>query len=192
MTFVSNPTIAVVGAGASGVIATAALLRSLRRPARVLLFDGRGSRGAGLAYGTSDPDHVLNVPASKMSAIAEEPDHFVQWLREDGREQAAAWRVSAVPDAFVPRGLYAAYLEDVLRTSLERSDPGVVLEILSEEISDLVRRAGGWRLLGRSGACPFSIIRLRCQACSKRRRPVASRDAQTHPTPAPLAISIPA
>lgn len=158
MTFVSNPTIAIVGAGASGVIAAAALLRSLRRPARVILFDGRGSRGAGLAYGTSDRDHVLNVPASKMSAIAEEPDHFVDWLREDGREQAVAWRVSAVPDAFVPRGVYAAYLEDVLRTSLERSDPGVVLEIINEEISDLVRRSGGWRLLSRSGAAWIASV----------------------------------
>ncbi|HET9951587.1 MAG TPA: FAD/NAD(P)-binding protein [Candidatus Eisenbacteria bacterium] len=152
MTFVDNPTIAVVGAGASGVIASAAILRSLRRPARVVLFDGRGSRGAGLAYGTSDPDHVLNVPASKMSAIAEEPDHFVEWLRGEGSDRAAAWRTPAVPEAFAPRGLYASYLEDVLRTSLERSDPGVVLEVLSEEIDDLVRRGAGWRLLGRSGA----------------------------------------
>lgn len=152
MTFVSNPTIAVVGAGASGVIAAAALLRSLRRPARVILFDGRGSRGAGLAYGTSDRDHVLNVPASKMSAIAEEPDDFLTWLRGPGGEHAADWRTPTTPDAFVPRGLYAEYLEDVLRLSLERSDPGVVLEVLSEEIDDLVQRGAGWRLLGRSGA----------------------------------------
>lgn len=152
MTFVSNPTIAIVGAGASGVIAAAALLRSLRRPARVILFDGRGSRGAGLAYGTSDRDHVLNVPAARMSAIAEEPDHFLLWLRGEGSDQASAWRTAAVPEAFVPRGLYAKYLEDVLRASLERSDPGVVLEVLSEEIDDLVRRGTGWRLLGHSGA----------------------------------------
>lgn len=152
MTFVSNPTIAIVGAGASGVIAAAALLRALRRPARVMLFDGRGSRGAGLAYGTSDPDHVLNVAASKMSAVAEEPDHFVRWLREEGSDKADAWRSLTVPEAFVPRGLYAAYLEDVLRTSLERSDPGVVLETQPEEINDLVKRGSGWRLLGRSGA----------------------------------------
>lgn len=152
MTFVSNPTIAVVGAGASGVVAAASVLRSLRQPARVVLFDGRGSRGAGLAYGTIDPDHVLNVPAGKMSAIAEEPDHFVRWLREDGRDQAVAWRTPAVPDVFVARGLYAVYLEDVLRASLERSHPSAVLEIMNEEIHDIVRRGVGWRLLGQSGA----------------------------------------
>lgn len=152
MTFVNNPTIAVVGAGASGVIAAASILRSLRRPARILLLDGGGSRGAGLAYGTSDPDHVLNVPASKMSAIADEPEHFVAWLRQEGADHAAAWRTPAIPEAFAPRGLYAKYLEDVLRTSLERSDPGVVLEVLGEEIHDLVRRGAGWRLLGKSGA----------------------------------------
>ncbi|HEU4725559.1 MAG TPA: FAD/NAD(P)-binding protein, partial [Candidatus Eisenbacteria bacterium] len=89
---------------------------------------------------------------------AEDPDHFVQWLREDGREQAATWRSLTVPDAFVPRGLYAAYLEDVLRLSLERSDPGVVLEIQSEEINDLVRRGAGWRLLGRSGAAWIASV----------------------------------
>jgi len=158
VTFVSNPTIAVVGAGATGVIAAAAILRSLRRPARVVLFDGRGSHGAGLAYGTVDPDHVLNVPASKMSAIAEEPEHFVRWLREEGSDAAAAWRTPAVPDAFVPRGLYAKYLEDVLRTSLEGSDPGVALEVLREEVGDLVRRGGGWRLLGQSGAAWIASV----------------------------------
>ena len=152
MTFVSNPTIAVVGAGASGVVAAAAVLRSLKQPARVVLFDGRGSRGAGLAYGTIDPDHVLNVPAARMSAIAEEPDHFVRWLREDGRDHAASWRVAAVPEVFVARGLYAAYLEDVLRTSLEQAHPSAVLEIMNEEIHDIVRRGMGWRLLGQSGA----------------------------------------
>ncbi|MEK7347286.1 MAG: FAD/NAD(P)-binding protein [Candidatus Eisenbacteria bacterium] len=158
MTFVSNPTIAIVGAGASGVIAAAALLRSLRRPARVVLFDGRGSRGAGLAYGTSDRDHVLNVPAARMSAIAEEPDHFLLWLRGEGSDQASAWRTPAVQEAFVPRGLYAKYLEDILRASLERSDPGVVLEVLSEEIDDLVRRGAGWRLLGHSGAAWIASV----------------------------------
>jgi uncharacterized NAD(P)/FAD-binding protein YdhS len=152
VTFVSTPTIAVVGAGASGVAAAVALLRTLRHPARVLLFDARAARGSGVAYGTLDPDHVLNVPASRMSAVADDPDDFVRWLREDGSDVASGWRAGSAPDAFVPRGLYASYLEDLLRRSMAAAAPGVVLELMDEEIDGLVRRGAGWRLHARSGA----------------------------------------
>ncbi len=160
MTFVSTPTIAVVGAGASGVAAAAALLRALRHPARVLLFDARAARGSGVAYGTLDPDHVLNVPASRMSAVADDPEHFVRWLREGGSDAATGWRAGPVPDAFVPRGLYAAYLEDLLRQATADAASGVLLELMDEEIDGLVRRGAGWRLHARSGAAWIANVVL--------------------------------
>ena len=77
-------TVAVVGAGAAGALVTIQLLRRSTRP-------GHGRRpphrplpltGRGVAYGTTDLSHVLNVPAARMSAFPDRPDHFVGWLAD--------------------------------------------------------------------------------------------------------------
>jgi uncharacterized NAD(P)/FAD-binding protein YdhS len=84
--------------------------------------------------------------------VADDPDDFVRWLREGGSDAASGWRAGSAPDAFVPRGLYAAYLEDLLQRSMAAAAPGVVLVLMDEEIDGLVRRGAGWRLHARSGA----------------------------------------
>jgi uncharacterized NAD(P)/FAD-binding protein YdhS len=58
-------TVAVLGAGASGTLTAAALLDAARplRPVRVLLMDPFASSGRGVAYGTGQSQHLLNVPA---------------------------------------------------------------------------------------------------------------------------------
>ena len=81
-------TIAVVGAGAAGTLTAVRLLREALEPVHVLLVDPDLTTGRGVAYSTPDTRHLLNVPASGMSAFAEEPDHLVRWLR-----------VSVAPDA---------------------------------------------------------------------------------------------
>ncbi|WP_163694337.1 FAD/NAD(P)-binding protein [Mycolicibacterium sarraceniae] len=50
--------------------------------AQITLIDASGRPGTGAAYGTSDPAHLLNVPAPRMSAWPDDPDHFCRWLNE--------------------------------------------------------------------------------------------------------------
>ncbi len=103
-------TFAVVGGGASGVIAAVQLLRR-DATLRVDLFEPRAEIGAGIAYGTEHPGHLLNVPARGMSAFAEDPDHFINWL--DGQTKwmpEGGW----TPQSFVPRRLYRDYLASLL------------------------------------------------------------------------------
>src|ERR1700690_4401020 len=88
-----------VGAGASGVLSAAALLRA--RCATVLVERDLSWR-TGAAYATRDPQHLLNVPAGKLSAESERPDDFVDWATD--REHG----VSA--SSFLPRQLYGEYL----------------------------------------------------------------------------------
>lgn len=95
--------VAIIGGGFSGTVLAVGLLRSSLEPIEIFLLEKTGNFGAGVAYATDDSLHLLNVPASRMSAIADEPDHFVRWL---GTE--------ASPDAFVPRSLYRKYLQELL------------------------------------------------------------------------------
>ena len=57
----------------------------------------RAAAGRGIAYGTADPAHLLNVPAGKMSAWPDRPDDFAEWA---GLER----------DEFAERRTYGDYL----------------------------------------------------------------------------------
>ena len=64
--------VAVIGAGASGTLATTYLLRAAaaaRIPLRIALIDRHGQHGLGRAYATAHPAHLLNSPADRMSAV---------------------------------------------------------------------------------------------------------------------------
>jgi len=101
----SRPVLAVVGAGASGTLTAAHLLRAARGQWRVVLID-RVSHGAGVAYSTRDPRHLLNVSAGAMSAFDDDPDDLLRWCHARGQ---------AVRESdYIRRQLYGAYLRDLL------------------------------------------------------------------------------
>jgi len=59
--------VAVIGAGASGTLATIYLLRAAvaaRIPLRIALLDRHGQHGLGRAYATAHPAHLLNSSAT--------------------------------------------------------------------------------------------------------------------------------
>lgn len=96
--------VAVVGAGAAGTVAALHLLR--RRDSRTLrltVIDPDASTGPGVPYRTTDPRHLLNVPAGRLSVDAGEPLDFVAWLGGNGLTGAG-------PEDFVARGLFGGYL----------------------------------------------------------------------------------
>jgi len=94
--------VAIAGGGASGTLLAASLLRR-SGDARVAIVEPRGRLGAGVAYSTDCLAHLLNVPASGMTAFPDDPTHFVRWLRENGYDRYG-------PRSFVPRPVYAEYL----------------------------------------------------------------------------------
>ncbi len=105
---VRSRSIVIIGGGASGVLMAAHLLRSSGSDLDVTIVEKRPSLGRGLAYSTSFPDHLLNVRASNMSAFADDPDHFVRWIKARGVEAEDA------STHFAPRRLYGEYLEQLL------------------------------------------------------------------------------
>ena len=84
-------------------------------PVHIDLVDPRGA-GRGLAYSTLWDEHLLNVPAVRMSAFGSEPMHFLEWLRANGKPDAAA-------DLFAPRKLFGTYIQDLLQTTVRAAVP---------------------------------------------------------------------
>ena len=107
-------TVAIVGSGFSGVMTAIHLLRGHSpRPVRVLMVNRSGVMARGVAYGTNSPAHLLNVPAGKMSALPDDPSHFVRF--------AQSLDPSVTPGTFVRRSVYGAYLESMLTEAGQES-----------------------------------------------------------------------
>lgn len=119
------PTIAIIGAGFSGV-ATALNLSRLTWPRgiRIVLIERAPRFARGVAYSTDHPLHLLNVPAGRMGALTDDEGHFLGWLRRADP--------SVTGDAFVSRKRYGDYLEWLLDDATSRPAAN----------GEIVRRAG--------------------------------------------------
>jgi uncharacterized NAD(P)/FAD-binding protein YdhS len=102
-------TIAIIGGGVSGTLTAFHLVRQ-GTPARVILIDQRADFGLGLAYSTPSLRHLLNVPAGKISALPDQPDHFLHWLRTNHDP-------AATEKTFAPRAVFGRYIQSLLRST---------------------------------------------------------------------------
>ena len=134
--------VAIVGAGFSGTLVAVHLARLTgASPIRILLVE-RGERFTrGVAYGTSSPHHLLNVPAGMMSALPDEPTHFLEWLRARDPDAHAG--------TFAPRRLYGEYLEALLKDASGRSAGAI--ELIRGEVVDIREEGRSVTLIGRDG-----------------------------------------
>jgi uncharacterized NAD(P)/FAD-binding protein YdhS len=99
-------TIAIIGGGVSGAL-TAFHLIQHKTPARIILIDRRSNLGLGLAYSTPSLRHLLNVPAGKISALPDQPSHFLYWLRKNHDP-------AATEKTFAPRAVFGRYIRSLL------------------------------------------------------------------------------
>jgi glycine/D-amino acid oxidase-like deaminating enzyme len=83
--------VAIVGGGAAGALTAVHLLREDGGFAdlEVLIIDRTREFGPGVAYGTEDDLHLLNVPTVRMGGISGRPEHFHEWLREHGARRGS-------------------------------------------------------------------------------------------------------
>jgi uncharacterized NAD(P)/FAD-binding protein YdhS len=124
--------VAVIGGGLSGSLQALHLLRE--GAGRVVLVERANEPGRGVAYSTDRPEHLLNVPARRMSAFPDDPDHFARWYAERGGSA----------EGFAPRMLFGDYVTALLGAA------GEGLEIVRGEAVDVdsgeVVLAGGRRI----------------------------------------------
>ncbi|WP_088888861.1 FAD/NAD(P)-binding protein [Leptolyngbya ohadii] len=109
--------IGIVGGGLSGVMVAVHLLQKATAPLEIYLID-RNPSGEGIAYGTKQDCHLLNVPASKMSLFADQPDHFLQWLQHCYPD---CYPIDANAANFVSRRIYGEYIQSVLQSAIKHS-----------------------------------------------------------------------
>src|SRR5690606_40535546 len=77
----------IIGGGAAGVMTAIHALRQADRPLGIVLVECSARLAEGIAYGTTAPEHRLNVPVRRMSAFVDQPDDFLQFMLEHRSEE---------------------------------------------------------------------------------------------------------
>lgn len=129
--------LAIIGGGVSGAFVVLQCLRQAGKPLHILWFDKEGLFCKGLAYSTTEEAHLLNVRASNMSAFADEPGHFTNWLKARGYGYTGA--------DFVPRMIYGLYVSETLNT-LKQQHPFVTVTELGEEVVSVTRHGHRFKI----------------------------------------------
>jgi uncharacterized NAD(P)/FAD-binding protein YdhS len=122
--------VAIIGGGFTGTLLAINLLR--HDGPRATLIERRAQIGRGAAYSTAHPEHVLNVRAANMSALPDDPAHFVRWLDERDLHPTSG---------FVSRQIYGDYLSTLLGEAMARA--GDRLRIVRGEALDVEQSAAG-------------------------------------------------
>ncbi len=128
--------IAIVGGGFTGLMTLSNLLRfgsQSDTPLHIVLIDRQPAAGEGSAYRTVDERHLLNVPASRMSAWPDMPDDFLSFAQKSN-----PW---IRPGDFLPRKIYGPYLRQTMLKVAESAREHLSVAILHDEVSRLVRCA---------------------------------------------------
>lgn len=142
--------IGIIGAGFSGTAIAANLCQHPHPPSEITLFDKSGVFGAGPAYSTPYPYHLLNVRAQDMSAFAHDPLHFVNWLMQYPHKDTYSEPDLALAQQFVPRKLFGEYLQHLLQT-MQASGQACQVNKAVAEIIDILPEGSKFRLMRADG-----------------------------------------
>lgn len=150
----------IIGAGFSGAVTAIQFLQVCEPGTHVVLLNRSGEMARGLAYGTSSSRHLLNVPAGNMSALVDQPDHFLRFCENRLPGTSAA--------SFVPRKLYGEYLSGLLADAEHNCRAGVSFERVTAEAHTLeprddkasVQLADGRELIADHVILAFEIFHL--------------------------------
>ncbi|MBC8130586.1 MAG: FAD/NAD(P)-binding protein [Rhizobiaceae bacterium] len=116
----ARKTVAIVGGGFSGAaIAYHVAQATAAGTITIVVFEPRKMLGAGLAYSTLEPAHRINVPASKMSLVSDDGEHFARWLSASGELGDDPQAVTSGGDAFPQRSMFGRYVADHLAAPIK-------------------------------------------------------------------------
>ncbi|MDN3594069.1 FAD/NAD(P)-binding protein [Zunongwangia endophytica] len=119
--------IAIIGGGACGSAALIELIiqsitAKLQDQISFVLIERKEKAGYGLAFGSKQRSHILNTQADLMGIYANEPAHFAEWLKENGRKYRDDVKSESDEDnAYTSRLLYGHYVSQQLDETIEKA-----------------------------------------------------------------------
>lgn len=105
------PRIAIVGRGFSGMMTAIALMKTVRAPFHLQLFDPNSSVSGGQALASVRSSTILNTRVRDLSVSVGDNDDFNDWLCSNAAFRAAV--PAAIPgfrQIFVPKEIFSDYV----------------------------------------------------------------------------------
>ena len=126
--------IAIIGGGFCGVLTAIHLLNNPHLPVHIHLINKGYPLAKGIAYAPHTDSLLLNVPNGRMSAFADIPDHYVQWLR-----------VNSIPDqynnelasGFSTRRQYGNYLAQLWHEATSKKQENKTVSVYNNYAGDI-------------------------------------------------------
>ncbi len=151
--------VVIVGGGFSGALFGLKLHRA-QPDWRIVVVEPRRKLGRGTAYGACGPNHLLNVPVSRME-IGLTPG-FADWLQGRRSEIAEALVESELDlnAAYVPRRLFGDYIEERLAETLRNKGRSGLSAVRGEVVRLLDDGRGVLLTDGRSIAADIVVLAM--------------------------------
>ncbi|MDF2436552.1 MAG: beta-lactamase protein [Bacteroidota bacterium] len=119
--------VCIIGGGFSGIMTAIQLIRKSPE-VYVTLINTKYPLSQGIAYNTKSTEHLLNVPAGKMSPFADQPGLFTAWLQSDPAFKK--YLSESLDDSFVPRCLYGEFIKEFTLPYLDNKN----LKVINEKV----------------------------------------------------------
>lgn len=145
------PRIAIVGRGFSGMMTAIALMKTVRTPFHLQLFDPNSSVSGGQALSSAKSSAILNTRVRDLSVSAGDADDFNDWLCSNAEFRAAV--PAAIPgfrQIFVPKEIFSDYVYQRFSEALStRKD--ITVQVCHEPVVAIRRSHGNRFLLEHAG-----------------------------------------
>lgn len=128
--------ITIIGGGFAGTMVAVNCIQKAKGNLDIHIIDEHGLFAKGIAYSPYSNKQLLNVVASKMSAFANEPDHFLDWLVI--QEKFIGVDRGLLAQSFLPRKIYGEYLNNIWETSIRNLPENIQLKQYHSVVKDIV------------------------------------------------------
>lgn len=129
--------VVIIGFGASGLAVLYNLVKNYSKTDQeffITIFDKAPFFDRGIAYSTTNPNHLLNVPANRMGIVNEDRTDFSKWLKNNG--------FNYQDGDFVSRQIYGQYLENILEISKKlAAEKNIKINFIQKEITQFKKCA---------------------------------------------------
>lgn len=130
-----KPVIVIIGGGFCGTALAIQFSRHAGSPLSVVIVNSGQPLNRGVAYGSFNADHLLNVAAGRMSLFPDKSDHFCKWVLS--QSEYKQYHSEKLPGMFLPRVIYGKYLCDEFENMKKDLPSFIDMNIIEDEAIDI-------------------------------------------------------
>ncbi len=142
--------IVIIGAGFSGLMTAYHLIKQTKSPLTIHIINDKATFGKGPAYSTPALKHLLNVPAAKMSAMHDDPNHFLDWAHKQPAYKTINRDI--LGKTFLPRQLYGNYITSIWEEALKTKREDTQIDIIYDTAVNIDHAHGKYTITLKSHA----------------------------------------